>query len=89
MRWLLDEKGFPIDQREFEYDTELFGDRQSNELGTALHIAAETNSLDCLRFLLERGIDAELPDTLHRTAEDRARKYEHQEAVSILKFRNG
>ncbi|OQE36680.1 hypothetical protein PENCOP_c011G06002 [Penicillium coprophilum] len=85
MQWLLDEKAFPINQREFEYDMEMFADRQSNGLTTALHVAAETNSLCCLRFLLERGADANLADTLGCTAEDRARKREHQEVVAILK----
>ncbi|KAJ5371848.1 ankyrin [Penicillium concentricum] len=89
VRWLLDEKAFPINQREFEYDMEMFADRQSNGLATALHIAAETNSLDCLRFLLERGADAKLPDTLACTAEERGHKREHQEAVSLLRFWEG
>lgn len=86
MRWLLDEKAFPINQREFEYDIEMFADRQSNSLATALHVAAETNSVDCLRFLLERGADPNLPDTLGHTAKDRGRKRKHQEVVSILEF---
>ncbi|KAJ5083950.1 hypothetical protein NUU61_008529 [Penicillium alfredii] len=84
LRWLLDEKDFLLNQREFEYNIEMFNDRQSNGLGTALHAAAETNSLACMQFLLERGIDANIPDTLGRTATNRAREYGSQEAVSFL-----
>lgn len=84
MRWLLEKQRFPIDQRELEYDAELFEDRRSNKLGTALHVAVEGNSVKGARFLLEQGIDVEMPDSLGNTALQRAREYGRQEMVSLL-----
>lgn len=84
MQWLLEEQRFPINKREFEYDTELFEDRCSNKLGTALHVAVEGNSVKGARFLLEQGIDAEMPDSLGNTPLQRARVYGRQEMISLL-----
>ncbi|KAJ5887728.1 hypothetical protein N7495_007769 [Penicillium taxi] len=62
------DREFPINQRELEYDIDMFNDRQSNGLGTALHAATEEGCVESMKFLIDRGIDVELPDTLGRKA---------------------
>lgn len=84
LQWLLDEAGVPINQRELEYDTELFLAHAGCELGTALHCAAWGNTLHCMRFLLERGIDVNIPDMRGRTARDKAMETGHDDAVALL-----
>lgn len=84
LQWLLDEEGFPINQREFEYDAELFDIRSSQGLGTALHCTVASDALECVRFLLERGIDTSLRDTSGRTARERGLASKRKKAVAIL-----
>lgn len=84
MRYLIDECGYPINQREFEYDTEMFKDYGETGLGTALHVAALWNSTTCLEFLIDRGIDRKILDTTGQTAVDVARNNNKLEALAIL-----
>lgn len=51
---------------------------------TALHCAARSNALGCVRFLLEKGIDAELRNSHGQTARGIAVDRGHLEAVKIL-----
>lgn len=87
LRWLLDEQGFPINQRELEYEPELFREWKANSLGTALHKAIEADCLDGARYVLDRGIDFNLPDSEGFTSLDRARQYEFAQMVSFLEER--
>lgn len=84
MQWLLEQQAFPINQREHEYDIDLFQDRRSNELGTALHAAVKENCAASVEFLLKQGIDANLPDSLGHTALERATEDAKQEIVILL-----
>ncbi|KAJ5128646.1 ankyrin [Penicillium atrosanguineum] len=88
MRWLLEQQAFPINQREHEYDTELFLDHQSDGLGTALHLATKKNCVETLRFLLEQGIDSNKPDSRGKTAYDLAQESNDEEIISILETEN-
>jgi ankyrin repeat protein len=84
MTYLLDEVGVPINQREFEYDPELFGTWKTWGLGTALHQAVKHKSIECIQFMLDRGIDRDIRDTKGRKAVDLAREYQHEECVALL-----
>ncbi|KAJ5595419.1 ankyrin [Penicillium hispanicum] len=84
MQWLLEQRAFPVNQREHEYDVELFQDRRSNGLGTALHAAVKENCAVSVDFLLKQGIDATVPDSLGHTALDRANEGAKQEIVFLL-----
>lgn len=84
LQWLLDEAGFPINQREFEYDPEEFHKWWGNGLGTALHYAVYANSPERVRFLLERGCGANLKDTLGRTARELCHEERNAEVIAIL-----
>ncbi|KAJ5172107.1 ankyrin [Penicillium capsulatum] len=84
MQWLMDEQRFPINQRELEYDSVLFEDRVSNKLGTALHAAVERDSIKAARFLLERGIDVNMPDSVGDTALRRAQQHGRSEMIALL-----
>lgn len=67
----MNEEGFPVNQREFEYDAELLDIRSSQGLETVLHYAVASGVLECVRFLFKRGIDINLRDTSDRTARER------------------
>ncbi|PLB54005.1 ankyrin [Aspergillus steynii IBT 23096] len=84
MEWLLDEAGFPINQREFEWDPDMFRDWQGNRLGAALHFAVLSNSPERVRFLLERGSDINLRDPYGETARDWADGGGREEIIAIL-----
>lgn len=84
LQWLLDEAGFPINQREFEYDPEEFHKWWGNGLGTALHFAVYANDPGRVRFLLERGCDVNLKDTLGRTARELCREERNAEVIAVL-----
>lgn len=84
LQWLLDEAGFPINQREFEYDPEEFHKWWGNGLGTVLHFAVYANDPERVRFLLERGCDVDLKDTLGRTARELCREDRDEEVIAIL-----
>lgn len=84
LRWLLDEAGFPINQREFEWDPAVFQNWQGNRLRSALHFAVLTKSPERVRFLLERGSDINLQDTYGRTARDMADSPGREEVMAIL-----
>lgn len=84
LQWLLDEVGVPINQRELEYDPELFYAYVGCGTGTALHCAAWGNALDYMRFLLERGVDINLLDTRGHTARDKVVELGRRDAVALL-----
>lgn len=82
--WLLqDEKtGIDISQREYEFSGIERWREETVE--TALHCAVRANALGCVRFLLEKGIDAGLRGSYGRTARDLAVEEGNHEAVKIL-----
>ncbi|KAI9040738.1 uncharacterized protein KD926_007680 [Aspergillus affinis] len=64
LEWLLDEVGFPVNQREYEYHN----DYQWTE--TALYYAVKGNALDCVRLLLQLGADVSVRDEKDLTVRD-------------------
>ncbi|KAL3482063.1 ankyrin [Aspergillus californicus] len=84
MQWLLDEAGFPINQYKFGWDPALFNNWRGSLQGTALHSAVFGNSPNHVRFLLERGSDANLEDTHGRTARDVVHGGRKDEILAIL-----
>ena len=84
LAWLLQDgrTGTDINQREYEF---LWIDSwREHSMETALHCAARSNALGCVRFLLEKGIDSELRNSHGQTARDIAVDRGHLEAVKIL-----
>ncbi|RJE18589.1 Ankyrin repeat protein [Aspergillus sclerotialis] len=78
LEWLLDEAKVPINHVEFEYDPEKSGMR------TALHCAVEHGAAECVRYLLQRGIDVNLKNMCGRTARDIAQRMGRTEILETL-----
>ena len=83
LEWLLDEAKIPINMGEYEYDAEKAGMR------TALHCAVGQGATECVRFLLQRGIDSTLKDIFGRTARDTAQRMGKTEILEILDAKTG
>lgn len=83
LEWLLDEAKVPINQSEFEYDSKKAGMR------TALHFAVGQDASECVRFLLQRGIDPNLRSLCGRTARDIAQIMRRTEILEILDANTG
>lgn len=84
LAWLLQDgrTGTDINQREYEL---LWIDSWREHLmEAALYCAARSNALGCVRFLLGKGIDAELRNSHGQTARDITVDRGHVEAVKIL-----
>ncbi|KAI1417086.1 ankyrin [Hypoxylon sp. FL1857] len=86
MAFLLDEAGVSINMREFEWDQELFERYSPSRVGAALHCAAQSGSLENVKFLVERGADRSMKDGLGYTAADIARERGFHEALSLLEI---
>lgn len=76
--WLLDEAGFPVNQRKLEYD-DRWGD-----MNTAFHCAVQANSPKCVRALLERGADMTMLNYWGNTARDIALRWKREDVLEIL-----
>lgn len=83
LQWLLDDRGVPVNQLDFEYEPYFTGD------GSALHCAVRAKSLERVKFLLGRGIDLNLKDPRGRTARDIAHRLGHAEIVVVLEAWEG
>lgn len=83
LAYLLD-IGFPINQREMEFDEKLFLSWKYEGLGTALHSAVKGKCVETLTFLLNRGADQTIKDTKDRTPLDLAREMNFDQGVSLL-----
>lgn len=84
LRWLIDEVGLPVNQREWEYDAAEFQNRRGSSLGAALHFAVLSGFPGHVQFLLERGCDINMPDTLGRTAWDWKPISGGEEVIAVL-----
>lgn len=82
LAWLLEKTGIDINQRKHEFSGMESWREETME--TALHCAVGSNALGCVRFLLEKGIDARLRDFHGKTARDLAVETENHEATKIL-----
>jgi ankyrin repeat protein len=75
------EAGADIDSIE---NTSVESRRAESGFGTALHYAAREGREDLVRMLLEKGADAEVRDTLGRTASEVAEEAAHPQLVPAL-----
>ncbi|ODM21295.1 hypothetical protein SI65_04348 [Aspergillus cristatus] len=81
LAWLLEKTGIDINQWKHEFSGMESWRRDTME--TALQCAVGSNALGCVRFLLEKGIDAGLRDFYGKTARDLAVEMGNHEAVKI------
>jgi ankyrin repeat protein len=84
MEFLL-RKGANINAIENAYDERLFRWFKHRGLGTALHVAADRGNKEIVEFLLARGADRGILDSLGRTAEEIAERRNHKDEVAMLK----
>ena len=63
MAFLVHKAGFPINQVELEFLTDVHREYAPNGLGTALHSAVKGECEETLKFLLENGADRDKADT--------------------------
>lgn len=76
--------GAPINARMFENDPESWLYNRSGGMGTPLHKAAELGNLEVVSYLIERGADCSILDSVGRTALDLAKAEAHDDVTEVL-----
>ncbi|KAL8919570.1 MAG: hypothetical protein Q9208_006687 [Pyrenodesmia sp. 3 TL-2023] len=83
LAYLLDH-GTSVNVLEFEYDQEIFRLHWMREFGTALHHAAKRGNDEIVKFLLERGADKSLKDSVGKTALQYAEEKDLSTTIILL-----
>ncbi|KAL8927094.1 MAG: hypothetical protein Q9172_001516 [Xanthocarpia lactea] len=83
LAYLLDH-GAPIDKIEFDHNQPIFRKFGMRPFGTALHHAAKRDNNQLVRFLLERGANRSLKDSLGKTAIQYAVENNLQDTISVF-----
>ena len=77
--------GAPIDAVEFAHDRSIFKKHWARAFGTALHHAAKRGNNELVEFLLQRGADREVKDSLGKTALQYAIEKDHRSTVVLFR----
>ncbi|KAL8786470.1 MAG: hypothetical protein Q9213_002786 [Squamulea squamosa] len=78
------DKGAPIDMVEYEFDKKTFQKFGVKAFGTALHQASKRGNEQLVQFLLQRGAEPSVKDSVGKTALQYAQENDHQGVVSLL-----
>lgn len=83
LAYLLDH-GTSVNVLEFEYDQDLFSLHWMRAFGTALHHAAKRGNDELVKFLLGRGADPSLKDSVGKTALEYAEEKGLSTTIALL-----
>ncbi|KAL8902130.1 MAG: hypothetical protein Q9207_004862 [Kuettlingeria erythrocarpa] len=83
LAYLLDH-GISVNVLQFEYDQHIFNLHWMRAFGTALHNAAENGNDELVKFLLERGADPSLKDSVGKRALQYAEEKGHSTTMALL-----
>lgn len=78
------EQGAPIDMMEYEFDMKTFRMYSPMEFGTALHYASKRGNEQLVRFLLERGAETSIKDSVGKTALQYAQERNHSTVITLF-----
>lgn len=78
------DRGAPINTVEFEHNPAIFKMHWSRGFGTALHHASRRGNDELVKFLLQKGAERSLKDSLGKTALQYAREKNHASTVLLL-----
>ncbi|KIX03847.1 uncharacterized protein Z518_07400 [Rhinocladiella mackenziei CBS 650.93] len=78
-------KGASINDVMYQNQMDSYRLQQAFGLGTPLHEAAQRGKLEVIRFLLEKGADPNITDSLGQTAVQRAEISQHPEVADFMR----
>ena len=81
---LLLDMGAAINEIQYENHPQAFGERYAFALGTPLHCAVREEKPELVSYLLQRGADYSIKDTLGRTALQTAEFLQKPKVVQVL-----
>ena len=84
LAFLLD-KGASINDVMYQDQINSYQLQEAFGLGTPLHEAAQHGKLDVIQFLLAKGADPNIPDSLGQTVVQRAEFYKHPEVADLIR----
>ncbi len=84
LEYFLDQ-GATVDDVEYQHDVSIFKKYWRRSFGTALHHAARRGNEEMVKFLLERGANQEIKNSMNKTALELAEEGGYENIVSILR----